>query len=123
MEFAGGPKMPFRFGRKDAAEADCTPDGRLPDAKQACAHLRDVFGRMGFNDQEITALSGAHCLGRAHPDRSGYDGAWTTEPLKFDNSYFTELVNPTGGLLRLKTDECLLAEDSFKQHVDAYVAS
>ena len=26
--------------------------------------LREVFGRMGFNDQEIVALSGAHALGR-----------------------------------------------------------
>ncbi len=26
---------------------------------------------MGFNDQEIVALSGAHALGRCHPDRSG----------------------------------------------------
>ncbi len=26
--------------------------------------LRDVFYRMGFNDKEIVALSGAHALGR-----------------------------------------------------------
>lgn len=26
--------------------------------------------------------------GRAHPERSGFDGPWTKEPLKFDNSYF-----------------------------------
>lgn len=26
--------------------------------------------------------------GRAHPERSGFDGPWTLEPLKFDNSYF-----------------------------------
>jgi len=28
----------------------------------------------------------AHALGRAHPDRSGFDGAWTKEPLIFDNT-------------------------------------
>jgi cytochrome c peroxidase len=27
--------------------------------------LRDIFGRMGFIDQEIVALSGAHALGKA----------------------------------------------------------
>lgn len=47
---------------------------------------RDIFYRMGFTDKEIVALSGAHSLGRAHPDRSGFDGAWTKEPLIFDNT-------------------------------------
>lgn len=32
---------------------------------------------MGFNDQEIVALSGAHTLGRCHADRSGFVGPWT----------------------------------------------
>lgn len=48
---------------------------------------------MGFNDKEIVALSGAHTLGRAHKERSGFEGAWTEDPYLFDNSYFKELVN------------------------------
>jgi cytochrome c peroxidase len=35
---------------------------------------------MGFNDQEIVALSGAHCIGRCHTDRSGFHGPWTKAP-------------------------------------------
>lgn len=43
-----------------------TPDGRLPNAdvgepgvdKSDGDHLRDIFYRMGFGDQEIVALSG-----------------------------------------------------------------
>lgn len=42
----------------------------LPDATQASDHLRDVFYRMGFNDQEIVALSGAHSLGVSGTDRT-----------------------------------------------------
>lgn len=35
------------------------------------AHLRNVFYRMGFGDEGIVALSGAHTLGRAHKVRGG----------------------------------------------------
>jgi cytochrome c peroxidase len=57
----GGPTIKWRPGRTDAISAEsCTPDGRLPDASKAQDHLRDIFYRMGFNDQEIVALSGAH---------------------------------------------------------------
>ncbi len=44
------------------------PDG----APDAATHLRNVFYRMGLNDQEIVVLSGAHTLGRAYPSRSGF---------------------------------------------------
>ena len=48
---------------------------------------------MGFTDQEIVALSGAHSLGRCHPDRSGFKGPWTNSPTTFSNLYFQELLN------------------------------
>ena len=49
---------------------------------------------MGFDDQEIVALSGAHNLGKCHYQDSGYDGVWSETPWKFDNSYFNILVQP-----------------------------
>lgn len=55
--------------------------------------IRKVFNRMGFNDQEIVALSGAHALGRCHASASGYNGPWTPTPTKFNNLYFSLLVN------------------------------
>jgi len=57
VEVAGGPTIPFRPGRPDAYPSETTPDGRLPDAAQGREHLRDIFYRMGFSDQEIVALS------------------------------------------------------------------
>ena len=93
VEVCGGPKINHAMGRRDAASgAECPPTGRLPDASQGADHLRDVFYRMGFDDREIVALSGAHTLGRCHKVRSGFDGPWTSNPLKFDGEYFRNLM-------------------------------
>eukprot|EP00756_Hemistasia_phaeocysticola_P042142 Hpha_TRINITY_DN16952_c4_g1::TRINITY_DN16952_c4_g1_i1::g.53837::m.53837/K00434/E1.11.1.11; L-ascorbate peroxidase len=80
VELAGGPVVPMRYGRVDVGTAqECPREGNLPaagapfpdGAKDAATHLRNVFYRMGFDDREIVALSGAHTLGRAFKDRSG----------------------------------------------------
>jgi len=141
VEFTGGPKIPFVACRADHTDgSQCPPNGRLPDASQGAQHLRDVFYRMGFDDKEIVALSGAHTLGRCHRSRSGYDGPWTTNPLRFDNEYFRNLINlewktvdingksqfadvATGKLMMLPTDMALITDPSFRPHVEAYAKS
>tara|TARA_B110000003_G_scaffold164889_1_gene164883 strand:+ start:3370 stop:4368 length:999 start_codon:yes stop_codon:yes gene_type:complete len=77
IESAGGPRIPMKYGRKDSDEP--AREGNLPDAeapfgdgsKTPGEHLRRVFGRLGFDDREIVALSGAHTIGRAFKERSG----------------------------------------------------
>ncbi|KAK4702797.1 hypothetical protein P7C70_g3425, partial [Phenoliferia sp. Uapishka_3] len=49
----GGPHVQWRSGRADGDVQGCTPDGRLPDGDKGNDHLRKIFYRMGFNDQEI----------------------------------------------------------------------
>ncbi len=77
IEAMGGPHIPFRAGRMDVMDPSAvTPDGRLPAADKGnpmatAAGLRATFGRMGFGDKEIVALSGAHALGRCHAENSG----------------------------------------------------
>ncbi|CAI9764336.1 unnamed protein product [Fraxinus pennsylvanica] len=119
VEVTGGPAINFVPGRKDS---NVSPkEGRLPDAKKGVPHLREVFYRMGLSDKDIVALSGGHTLGRAHPERSGFDGPWTKEPLKFDNSYFVELLKgESEGLLKLPTDTALLEDPEFRRYVELY---
>jgi len=121
VEVTGGPEIPFHPGRKDLFE---TPeDGRLPDATKGPDHLRSVFGHMGLGDKEIVVLSGAHCLGRCHKERSGFEGPWTKTPYYFTNDYFKELLKgESEGLLQLPTDKCLVEDPSFKKYVDLYAA-
>ena len=161
VRHAGGPRIPMRYGRIDtASEAQCPAAGNLPGAMapfddgspDAATHLRRVFYRMGFNDEAIVALSGAHTLGRAWKERSGTtehgvtnptaytaknvvarpDGkpgvglpggqSWTKNWLTFDNSYF----QPAGGdaaLLRLPTDSVLATDPGFKPFYAKFGAS
>jgi L-ascorbate peroxidase len=134
IALAGGPAIDMKYGRVDATGPEmCSKEGNLPDGNPApngkyggpggtasteCTtpegHLRKVFHRMGLNDEDIVALSGAHTFGRAYKDRSGtgaektkftdgskqslVDGSdanykpggssWTPNFLVFDNSYF-----------------------------------
>ena len=138
---SAGVKVPWKAGRVDAMTPDAvTPDGRLPAAsvgndpqKTAAALRKDVFYRMGFNDQEIVALSGAHALGRCHPDASGYSGPWTPTPYTLNNGYFALLLSlpwtikewdgpmqfedPSGKLMMLPSDIALIQDKNFRPFV------
>ncbi|KAI3812150.1 hypothetical protein L1987_16856 [Smallanthus sonchifolius] len=119
VEITGGPTVDFVPGRKDSTISP--KEGRLPNATKGAPHLRDIFYRMGLSDKDIVALSGGHTLGRAHADRSGFEGPWTREPLKFDNSYFVELLKgESEGLLKLPTDIALLDDPVFCPYVELY---
>jgi len=151
IEEMGGPKINWRPGRRDMVETVGyvgLPDGLLPDADgrdkkdKAADHLRDIFGRMGFNDREIVALSGAHALGRCHTDRSGYWGPWTFAPTTFSNQYFVLLLSEqwkpktmhegkpwkgpfqyedkTGALMMLPTDVALIQDPKMRVIVEEY---
>ncbi|KAG6545434.1 hypothetical protein Mapa_013034 [Marchantia paleacea] len=141
IEEAGGPKIPMRYGRVDTkSPEECAIEGNLPDAgpPNPADHLRKVFYRMGLNDQEIVALSGAHTVGRSRPERSGWGkketkyttgeniGApggqsWTAEWLKFDNSYFRDIkAQSDDDLLVLPTDKVLTEDPEFKKYTDKY---
>ncbi|KAJ1659573.1 heme peroxidase [Dispira simplex] len=133
----GGPQIPWRPGRADATADNCVPDGRLPDGSLKQDHVRDIFYRMGFNDQEIVALVGAHAVGRCHAERSGFDGPWTFSPISFTNEYFNQMLTQewvpkkwsgprqfvdktTGTIMMLPADLSLKEDKEFRKYVELY---
>jgi len=139
-EAMGGPAIKTRFGRVDATTSSESVEGqagRLPDGDKEINHLREIFHPKGFTDKDIVALSGAHTVGHCHLDRSGFDGPWTAEPLKFDNTYFKDLLekiyeeektakgcpqlrHKESGTMMLISDMALLKDPAFKTHVETY---
>lgn len=149
IEGMGGPTIPWRPGRKDVEEKQLValPDGRLPNANMGCpaatnSHIRDIFGRMGFNDRETVALIGAHCIGRCHAEASGFVLPWTNAETTFSNEYFRLLLEEkwtkktkhlgkawngpvqyeaqNGALMMLPADLWLLEDKEFKKFVQLY---
>ncbi|RCH86202.1 heme peroxidase [Rhizopus stolonifer] len=136
----GGPTISWRPGRQDALEdaKPCTPDGRLPDATKKQDHIRDIFYRMGFDDQEIVALTGGHALGRCHPERSGFEGPWQEAPTVFSNEYYKAISTrtwvkkelPHGGwqwvdknntdVMMLPAEISMYNDKEFKKYFDLY---
>ncbi|KAF3780892.1 L-ascorbate peroxidase T [Nymphaea thermarum] len=115
IEEAGGPKIPMKYGRVDVTGPEqCPEEGRLPDAgpPSPAEHLREVFYRMGLNDKEIVALSGAHTLGRSRPERSG----WGKPQTKYTE--VKEKINED--LLVLPTDAVLFEDPGFKEYAEKY---
>ncbi|KAF2765878.1 putative heme-binding peroxidase [Teratosphaeria nubilosa] len=138
----GGPEIEWKPGRTDYVDdSKLPPRGRLPDGAQGADHIRFIFGRMGFSDQEIVALSGAHNLGRCHADRSGFHGAWVNNPTRFSNTYFRLMLSRSWKektldngvrqfvhydedaeeeLMMLPTDLALVSDPSFRPWVELY---
>lgn len=105
------------------------------------AYLKSVFGRLGIEEhEEIVSLYGAHTLGRVFIERSGHvkEGyrrgtkytskgcpylqnsetaggrSWTKTWLTFDNSYYSEVLNPS----KDKNTVCFPTDSALSTHPD-----
>ncbi|EEC46956.1 ascorbate peroxidase [Phaeodactylum tricornutum CCAP 1055/1] len=127
IELAGGPRIDMKYGRIDSnGPENCSKEGNLPDAEPGsngmyAGHLRKVFYRMGLNDEEIVALSGAHTFGRAYKNRSG-GSSWTENFLIFDNSYYKVIPDESADpeLLKLSTDKVVFMDDGFRPFAEKF---
>lgn len=95
----GGPDIVWRPGRTDFETSKCPSQcpfkpGMLPQADlmtmvKTRRQIQSTFKRMGFGKREMVVLLGAHSVGQMHVQFSRFLGAWTTTPLVFSNSYYT----------------------------------
>jgi hypothetical protein len=63
--------IPFKWGRAD--EVDCEYKvGRMPDAEKGLQAINMWMAQLGLGYKEMVALMGAHSVGNAHINNSGY---------------------------------------------------
>jgi len=87
----------FQWGRVDCATAPYTDvDVGLPSATLDHANVMSFFAtEFGFDANETVALLGAHTLGKASSENSGFSGPWISDETDyFNNEYYKKLVDP-----------------------------
>jgi len=136
----GGPYINWRPGRTDDDDGTTSPpNGRLPLASATAAEIHTHFARMSFDEEETTALNGAHVLGKSHANVSRFVGPWVKCNRRFSNDFFrTALrnqyvkVKPTGlneqfeavgathgngeKLILLPSDKAILESPRYNRH-------
>ena len=96
--------LPFRYGRADAAACSTWDAGRLPAPTFSYADTIARFGAggggsgvaagagFGMTPTEVTAILGAHTLGRAEAANSGFEGGWTASQSSFSNAFYALML-------------------------------
>ena len=89
LPFLSAPlALPVRYGRGDDASCAGFDAGRLPSPSNSWAATVSRFGEFGMSAQHVTALLGAHTLGRCERANSGIEGGWTATQSSFSNAFF-----------------------------------
>jgi hypothetical protein len=88
----------FKYGRETATTCAWNK-GYMADASVGCENHEDIFVKHIFNGQEdawtlTAAIKGAHTLGSAKPQFSGFDGFWSDAENAgiFNNDYYKSLM-------------------------------
>ncbi len=112
VERCGGPHIPVEMGRPELPlDFDAS---KIPDRADAVGTLRARFLEKGLSARDLTALSGAHTLGKV-------DGRpFTADPFSFSNSYFKRVLSDHAHLLQ--SDKALLSDPETRRYVEEYAS-
>ncbi len=85
--------------QKSTCDATHGPHRQMPSSGSTTEELLSFFSdNFGFNASQTVALLGAHSLGSAHREFTGFTGSWVSNNLILSNSYYQNLVGGSGGL-------------------------
>ena len=92
------PDLTFKWGRTDCDDSPYTTDtNTFPEGTMTRSEMMDYFeDHFGYTKKEVVALLGAHTLGLNTVDDSGYDGPYTANLFKLDNTYYSMMLNTSG---------------------------
>ncbi|XP_013412191.1 putative ascorbate peroxidase [Lingula anatina] len=90
------PSVTFRYGRTDCDPATVATRSFPSGIANLTKTLQFFANEFSFTSRETVALLGAHTLGEAHRENSGFRGRWVPRKDSFDNDYFVKLADGGG---------------------------
>lgn len=89
------PEMNIVYGRKDCATSpNSLNDFGFPDAHRDLDHVMEIFREgLGMTERQVVAIIGAHTMGSASPQNSGFQGPWAPPTNRFDNGFYRMLIS------------------------------
>ena len=93
------PEVVIRYGRKDCSTSpNSNNDFGFPDPHRDLEHVMEVFrDGMGMTERQAVAIIGAHALGQAAPQNSGFQGPWAPPGNRLDNAFYRALRGRNSG--------------------------
>ncbi|CAG8561121.1 12571_t:CDS:2, partial [Funneliformis mosseae] len=110
VEVLGGPKIPWKFGRKDAKDG-INREQHIPGISSGPDGIHTDFGPLGLTERDIVALIGAHTVGRSHQKFENGEGKWTEQNNRFTNQFYVNLEKTSNKLASVN----LASKNSFSQ--------
>lgn len=96
LEEAGSQPLKFCGGRSDAMDGtgSVNLEPKVSGDTDTALLFNEGMKLLGLSRREqVVLIGGGHSLGKMHTDRSGFEGAWTPEPTKLSNQFFTTLLS------------------------------
>lgn len=88
------PNITLKYGRRDCMTSPMTSDDVVfPNPHGNLTHVLTFFNtRMNMTTRDTVAIMGAHSLGTASFQTSGFNGPWAPPTNRFDNGFFRVLT-------------------------------
>ncbi|KAK9812935.1 hypothetical protein WJX72_006037 [[Myrmecia] bisecta] len=126
VEVAGGPHIAFVPGRRDSTVM--APQSRMPtlldpaSQQPSAAMFKKLAKRTGMTHRHLIVACGVQQLGRwwgrDQEQPPYYAKSYGQAPLKFDNSYYRDLLEGKGPA----PDRCLLQDPELKLYIEEYAS-
>jgi catalase (peroxidase I) len=119
IEYSGGPKISVKTGRPEVSY-NLSENSAFPDVDFDIHDIKSRYSSLGLSSTEVVALFGYRTLGFLSNKLENKEYRWTGNPFVFDNTYYSELMNPNSEYLKTTSDKALLNDSEYLEIISKF---